>query len=134
MPLLNPGIVANSPFLADNFTVSRMVQVVSNKGVMTETPTENFCAHGIVNSASRSDLQRLPEGILADNVICVISETQLRGPTPGAQPDIITWRGTSYRVAACDPYPQYGQGWYNILAASQNAIDLMPTTNECDCP
>lgn len=131
MPLLNPGIVANSPFLADNFTVSRMTQVINSKGRVTETPS-NSCAHGIVNSASRSDLQRLPESQQAENVISIITETQVRGPTPGAQPDIITWRGTSYRVIACDPYPQYGQGWYNILAASQNAIDLMPSTEDCD--
>lgn len=130
MPLLNPGIVATSPYLADSFTVSRMAQTVSDKGRVSETPT-HFCGHGIVNHAGSSDLKRMPEGQYSDNVISIVSETQLRGPTPGAQPDIVTWRGTSYRVVLCDPYPHYGQGWYNALAASQNAIDLPPTPNDC---
>lgn len=126
MPLLNPGIVANSPFLADNFTVSRMAQTITPKGRVSEAIAQNICAHGIVNRGSSADLKRMPDSQEADHVISIISETQMRGPTPGNQPDVITWRGTSFRVVLCDPYPQYGQGWYYTLAASQNAIDLMP--------
>lgn len=129
MPLLNPGIVAHSPFLADNFTVTRMKQTISPLGRVSTTPS-HICAHGIVTNAKRGDLQNLPEASLAENVISVISETPLLGLQPGSQPDVITWRGTSYKVIHCAPYPQFGRGWYKVLAASQNAIDLPPEPDD----
>lgn len=125
MPWLNPGVVAGSPFLSDDFQITKQVQVVSDLG-RVETTREHRAGFGIVTQAGAGDLARYPEFQNADNVISVITESELRGPTPGAQPDIITWAGTSYLVKKVLPYPRYGQGWYKVLATSQNAIDLMP--------
>lgn len=129
MPLLNPGVVASSPFLADNFTISTMKQSISPTGRASTVPAHS-CAHGIVTNANRGDLQNLPEGSLAENVISIITESVLLGPRPGYQPDVVTWRGTSYKVIHSAPYPQFGRGWYKALAASQNAIDLPPETDD----
>ncbi len=126
MPLLNPGIVVNSPFLADAFIATRQAQTIDAKGRVTVAHEHLPAAFGIVTSAKQSDLNRLPDLQNSQNVISVITRCELRGPTPGAQPDIITWRGTSFLVKVIDAYPQFGQGWYKALAASQNAIDLMP--------
>lgn len=125
MPLLNPGIVVNSPFLADTFTRTRRTQVVSDLGRATRT-AEHLCGHGIVTMATSKDLEMLAEEQHADQVISVISQMELRGPTPGADPDMITWAGTSYKVMLAKPHPRFGQGWYKVLAGSMNAIDLMP--------
>lgn len=130
MPLIDPGIVATSPYLADDFIVSRAAESISAFGRAEVTYTHLPKCFGIVTSAKRGDLERLPEGQRAQNVISVITRTELRGPTPGNQPDVITWAGTSYLVIKVDPYPRFGQGWYKALAASQNMIDLMPEA--CD--
>lgn len=125
MPMLNPGIIVDSPFLSDEFQVIRKAETVGVNGRST-TSAKQFCAHGVVTQAGRGDLERLDDAQRAEYVISVISQTQLRGPTPGAQPDHIKWAGTEFLVIKCLPYPRYGQGWYKILAASQTAIDPMP--------
>lgn len=126
MPDLNPGIVVASPFLSDDFQLTRCAQYINAVGRVVQDYGPPIEAFGIVTQASQRDLERLPEFQQAEAVISVVTENELRGPTPGAQPDIITWAGTSYLVRAVLPYPRFGQGWYKALAVSQNAIDLQP--------
>lgn len=126
MPDLNPGVVVSSPFLSDEFQVTRVGTTINDKGRTVVAGMQNLCGFGIVTNAGAADLKRLDDYQEADNVIKVITETELRGPTPGAQPDVITWAGTSYLVRKTWPYPRFGQGWYIALAISQNAVDIMP--------
>ncbi len=137
--LINPGIVASSPFLSQRFWLTTQEQVISDKGRATAVP-DSRGVRGIVNHASAKDLERLPEGQYAKNVIVVISRTQILGPTPGRQPDIITWAGTDFLVLAAYPYPQYGAGWSWVLAGSGNTVDSAPdltkdpdTEEDCGC-
>lgn len=127
MALLNPGIVASSPFLADWFVLSTMSETVGNNGRATLTPS-GARQHGIVTQAGPRDLEILPEARRSGAAIMVVTRAQVRDVTPGAAPDVITWRGTDYYVQKVWPYPQFGAGWYKALATSQNIISLMPET------
>lgn len=130
MPLINPGIVANSPFLSDVFYRTRMTQEVNEKGRAIQTPASLKC-RGIVTHAGGEDLKRNPDLQEADVVISVITRTQLQALTPGGSPDVITWAGGDYLVSKCYPYPRFGQGWYKVLATSQNRVNLPPSaTND----
>lgn len=126
MPDLDPAIVLSSPMLSDDFTITRRVQVVNDLGRPTMT-AEHRCGYGIVTQAGGRDLLRLPDLQTGTNAISVLTESEVRPATPGAQPDMITFAGTSYLVKHVDPYPRYGRGWYQVLAVSTNAIDVMPT-------
>lgn len=126
MPLIDPGLVATSPFLADSFWITRRPQVVGSNGraqVVNGTPSR---AYGIVTVAGPQDLQRLPEQQFAGNVMTFISRRAMLGPTPGYQPDLLSWAGTDYVVLAVWPYPRYGSGWYIALASSMNPVDVPP--------
>ena len=128
MPFINPGIVGCSPFLADTFSLQRQTETVGANGRVTITPVVTAGLVGIVTQAGRNDLERLDDSQRASYVISVISQTPMRGPTPGAQPDVVKWRGTDFLVIKCLPNPQFGEGWYKTLAGSQTAIDPLPTT------
>lgn len=130
MPLLNPGIVVDSPFLSDDFMVTRQKQTINTKGrAEIETP-EHCKAFGIVTQAKQRDIESLPDLRTDQNVISIVTRHVLRVNTPGYQPDVVTWAGTSYLVRAIKAYPRFGQGWYIALAVSQNAVDIMP--EKCD--
>lgn len=138
MPLIDPGVAATSPFLADKFWITRRPMVTGENGrsvVANGTPSR---AWGVVTVAGPQDLQRLPEAQFAGNVMCFISRRAMLGPTPGYQPDLLTWADTDYVVVASWPYPRYGRGWYIALAESMNAVDNPPAvtdpdTGACDC-
>lgn len=129
MPLLNPGIVATSPFLSDTFYRTRMTQTITEKGRAEPTPSSVKC-RGIVTQAGGEDLRRFPDLQAADVVISVITNTQLQGPSPTTAPDIITWAGGDYLVSKCLPYPRFGIGWFKVLATSQNPINLPPSKTD----
>lgn len=126
MPLINPGIVAASPFLAGSiFHVTQFAEDVSNLGIVSATPSTRRCS-GIVNCASKDDVKTLPEAVQAAAAITVISREEIRTVSPNNQADVVTWRGTDYRVERCRAYPQYGDGWYKVIAVSANMTNLMP--------
>lgn len=131
MPIIDPGMVASSPFLADEFTITRVTQAVSELGRMQQAGYTNLCGFGIVTSASDKDLERLPEYDQIEAAIKVVTNHELRVVTPGAKADVITWAGTSYMVKSVKPYPRFGRGWYVAIAVSQNAVDIMPE-DACD--
>ena len=131
MPMLNPGVVASSPFLADRFHITKMAETVGDNGRASLTPSSSP-AHGIVTQAGPRDLELLPEARRSGAAIMVVTRSQIRDVTPGAAPDVITWRGTDYYVQKVWPYPQFGQGWYKALATSQNIISLMPEVGNAE--
>ncbi len=132
MPLINPGVVAMSPYLADFFYITRRQQVTGTNGRISIVSEAPQLAYGIADVAGPNDLKRLPEGQHAGNVMCFISQTKIQGPTPGYQPDIISWAGTDYLVIDTQPYPRLGVGFYQSLASSQNMIDLLPDRSTLD--
>ena len=106
----------------DNYIIQRNVEVVDINGRSTITPTK-IQSFGVVTMASGKDLQRLADYEVLDRVIKITTKTQLQSEVRNAQPDIIIWRGDSYVVKDIKLYPQFGQGFYSVLAASIDLTD-----------
>ena len=121
MATLDVSDVLLCPEFTDNFVIERSVESVSANGRLTPSTT-SIPSFGVVCMANTSDLARHPELQMIERVLSIVTKTRLQSAVSRAQPDIIIWRGDNYVVKAVDPYPQYGQGFYQVLAAS---IDLM---------
>ena len=127
MPLINPGLVARSPYLSSVFALKRRTAGVDDTGRATITEAVTPNQRGIITNAKISDLQRLPEGSQGEATICVISNTQIYGVQPDREPDVIVWGGSEYLVQAWMPYPQFGAGWSKVLAVQKRIINKPPT-------
>lgn len=121
MATLDVSEVLLCPEFTDNYVIQRNVETVDAHGRTVITPS-SIPSFGVVCMASGSDLRRYPELELLERVLSIVTKTRLQSAVKGSQPDIIVWRGDNYVVKAIDLYPQYGQGFYQVLAAS---IDLM---------
>jgi hypothetical protein len=124
MPLLDVSSVLLDPDFADRFNVIRREEGVSDKGRRILTLTTLANKYGVVCAASPNDLRRLPDGQTFDRVISVVSKFPFFGACVGYQPDLIQWRGSSFIVASLDPYPQYGQGFSQVIAVSIDLQDM----------
>lgn len=128
MPLLNPGIVVSSPYLSDDIQIISRVQSVDNDGISsTDDATRNSWA--IVTVAGPNDMERLPEAQRSKRCMCFITNDQIVPVARDNQPDLISWpvddpTTASYVVLDVGPYPRYGIGWYQVLAASQDMTDV----------
>lgn len=126
MARLNPGRVINHASMSDNFTVvSQVERTDSDTGRSTFVQTQ-APGVGVVTMASPSDLRRLPDSQTMERVISIVSTSPLQGPTPQRQPDIVIWRGDGYIVQDVQPYPQYGIGFYQVLACILGATNNLP--------
>lgn len=121
MATLDVSDVLLCPEFTDNYIIHRSVETISSNGRPVSTIT-GLPSFGVVCMASAGDLKRYPELQMLERVLSIVTKTRLQSAVSGAQPDIIQWRGDNYVVKAIDPYPQYGQGFYQVIAAS---IDLM---------
>jgi hypothetical protein len=105
----------------DDYVIKRASQSTDDHGRVVETE-QSIDSFGVVTTASGSDLQRYPDMQLIDRVLSIVTKTRLQSATKNNSADIIIWRGNNYVVKYVDPYPQYGQGFYQVIVAS---IDLM---------
>ena len=114
------------PMLADKFNVIRRAETVDAHGRSTTVNTAFPNVVGVVNMAEDEQLlrQEFPEMQYATRVISIVCKFRLQTAVRGYQPDLVVWRGNSYVVRAVDPYPQYGNGFYEATAS---AIDLADT-------
>jgi hypothetical protein len=124
MPLLNFTQAILSPYAADNFHVLRSVETVNEHGrtVKEETLLRNVV--GVVTAASPNDLMRIPESQAQGRCLSIVTKVPLVASSQGYQPDYIIWRGSSFMILAFDPYPQFGEGFYQAVAMSINHQDL----------
>jgi hypothetical protein len=88
---------------------------------------------GVVTSDEPNDLERTPDYEAMTRSLSVICKEQLIGALKGFQPDIINWRGGNYIVKHVNPYPHFGQGFFEITCTSINFMDL-PFTNALPLP
>jgi hypothetical protein len=129
MPLLNPGIVVSSPYLSDDIQIISRAQTVDDNGIVTTMPSARL-SYAIVTVAGPNDLERLPEAARAKRIMSFITNDQVLPIAQDNQPDIIAWPQFSttppgnYVVLDVGAYPNYGEGWYQILAASQDMVDV----------
>lgn len=129
MPLLNPGVVLNSPYLSDVFQIIQRHETMVN-GRSTWTESNPINAYGTVCDASSNDLERVPEGDRAKRIKSFVTPMQVQPVGLQNKPDILVWplsgNGAYSRwlVLAVGAYPSYGEGWYQVLAASQTPEDI----------
>ena len=122
MATLDVSDVLLCPEFTDEYYIQRNTETINDKGRSVTTPakTKSF---GVVTMASGRDLQRLTDYEVLERVIKITTKTRLQSEVNGAQPDIIIWRGDNYVVKDIKLYPQFGQGFYSVLAASINLTD-----------
>lgn len=128
MPLLNPGTVVSSPYLSDDIQIIHRVDspTLDGRGSITETP---FNSYAIVCAASTNDLDRVPEAERAKRIMSFITNDRVQPVSGGTQPDMLVWpfdgtTGPRWLVVSVQPYPNYGEGWYQVLAASMDVQDV----------
>lgn len=120
MALLDVSEILTDPDFVDTFVVVRRQEGISDKGRAVLTLT-GLAASGVVNMAGPNDLRRLPDAQLQDRTLSIVSRFPFFGASVGYQPDLIQWREGLYIVSVLDLYPQYGRGFYQVIAPS---IDL----------
>lgn len=131
MAQLSLDEVLCDPLFVDNFVVTRRKEVVNDKGRSTVPAADPVKTFGTVTMASPADLRRLPEDDQMERTISIVSKYRLQGPAQvqGTEykPDLVAWRGDTYVVKLCEPYPQFGAGWVQALAGSYNSVDTAPS-------
>jgi hypothetical protein len=111
------------PMLATTFTVKRRQETVNSKGRSVQTVKMIPGVVGVVTSAGRNDLERLPEEQRMGRNFVVVTNFKLRGPTTGYQPDVIVWLGSDCVIKQLDPYPQFGLGFMQAIIGSMENMD-----------
>lgn len=128
MPLLNPGIVLSSAYLSDDITITQRDDTIGDDGESVLTPKSRL-SYAIVTAASMKDLERLPEAQRSERIMSFLVPESVRAAAANVQADIITWQSNitgasnDFLVVNVAPYPNYGQGWYQVLAETQDIID-----------
>lgn len=124
MPQLDVSWVVTDPMLADGFSITRRQETVGPDGRPSITPTSFPNLVGVVTQSEPSTLQRDDDSQQVPRAISIVTKFAARGAVVGYQPDIVTWNGQDYLVTNCLPYNRFGAGFYEILAASENAMDV----------
>lgn len=114
--------------MMDVFDVVRRPEVIDAHGRSTVPSPETFDdVSGVVNAASKNDLERLEESDRMGRNISVVTPFALRGPAKNGsatyKPDLVVWQGGTYVVKALDPYPQFGPGFVQAICGSISVVD-----------
>lgn len=121
--LLDVSDVLVDPDLASTFTVIRRTQTVNTHG-RAESNEETFeDVLGVVCSASKNDLERLPDFQQTGRHISIVTQFRLLASGKNRQADTVVWEGDSFVVQYLDPYPQYGQGFVQAICGSLDSQD-----------
>jgi len=124
MANLNVSSALLDPYFATRVTVNRRAEAIdpnSGLSVITSTPNKNVPC--VITSAGPNDLERLDDNQRMGRNLVVVTKFRLRGPSPGFQPDTITFNGDTYVVKTVDPYSQYGQGFIQAIVGSMDLVD-----------
>ena len=129
MAFLDTTDVLLDPDFTDTFTVIRRQEVVGTNGRsnVTQFTKSSF---GVVTSAGRNELERVPDADTYKRIIVIITKFPLQGEvTLGNgityKPDLVVWRGDNYLVKECDLYPQFGAGFVQAICTSEDIIDTV---------
>lgn len=115
------------PDITDLILVSRRRETVSMSTGRSEIVVEKEFPNtqAVVCAASPNDLERLDDSQRMGRNLSIVTTFPLRGPSPGYQPDLISWHGDLFIVKLVDPYPQYGE-FVQAIAGSIDSIDMAP--------
>ncbi len=111
------------PDLTDPFVYYRQAESIDGNGRTVITPSAAINAIGVVTAASSNDLSRLEDYQMATRYMSIVTQAHLQMNAPGYQPDLIVWRGDNYIVKSCEPYPQFGPGFFQAIVASIDLVD-----------
>jgi len=123
MAFIDMTEVVTDPMLASSFTVKRRFESVDAHGRSVQATKLIPDVIGVVTSAGRNDLERLPEDQRMGRNFVVVTNFKLRGPAVGFQPDVVVWLGSDCVVKQLDPYPQFGQGFMQAIIGSMENMD-----------
>lgn len=84
-------------------------------GKLIAPSTTTVSARACVQPATGRDLQRLPEGLRARDVVALWSVDELLTARPGQEPDIVTIDGASWQVEHVERWDQLGSYWRAVL-------------------
>lgn len=105
------------PDWAQEFIVTRYTAGVDSKGRTTESVME-IDGIGVITPSSAEQLQRVPEADRSNEIIAVYSTVQMTSGSDSFKPDVVTWRGNSYRVSSVMDWMDYGAGYSLALCVS----------------
>ena len=129
MPYLDVDEVLLDPTIADTFSVVRTMQTTGRFGMVVETKTVIPNVWGIVTTANPNDLYREESFEYFSRSLNIVTQYRLQGQRQGYEPDIVIWHGNQFVVGTFDPYPQFGNGFYEAICQSiepeDNAFDLV---------
>jgi hypothetical protein len=119
------------PALSHSFTVTQRPEVVVNGRSTVPNPVITTGVPGVVCASSKNDLERLPDEDRTGRHITIVTQFRLRGTAQAAgknyKPDLIQWPegvgSDTFIVKTVDPYPQYGPGFVQAIAASVDMQD-----------
>ena len=107
------------PDFSQEFSIARVTEGVDTKGRTTTSNVTIMCV-GVIAPATAEQLERVPEADRSSEVIAIYSTTLL---TPGStiyKPDVVTWRGGTYRVTSVMDFMDYGAGYCLALCSSRD--------------
>ena len=123
MALLDVSNILFDPDLTDGIIVRRRQQNSDNYGrpnvIETDYPTT-----AVVTSNNPNDLNRWdPDLEFASRTIHLVTNFKVQGQIEGYLPDVVVWRGNNFIVAYIDLYPQFGEGFYQVVCTSMDRND-----------
>jgi galactose-6-phosphate isomerase len=125
MPLLDVNIVLSSPMLMDSFTVTRRQSGVGTDGrttISASTTTQT----GVVQTSGENSQDRPKEYATGRKSILVITQYRLRQQSQGSLPDLVGWRGDFYLVQMVEDFTNFGRGFVQAYATSEDLQDAAP--------
>lgn len=129
MALLDVGQPLFDPDFTETITVIRIAQTTDTYGRLLTQQTIFNDVTAVVTVNNPNDLYREEDFEYFMRTISVITQFRLRGQSKGYQPDTIVWRNNNFVLQTFDPYPQFGNGFFQAICAStdrnDNALDTI---------
>jgi hypothetical protein len=121
--LLDVSDVLVDPDLASTFNVVRRTQTTNSHGRAVNGEKRFEDVLGVVCSASRNDLERMPDFQFTGRCISIVTQFRLQATIQGRQADTVEWEGSNFVVRYLDLYPQYGKGFVQAICESMDSQD-----------
>lgn len=104
-------------FVTGTYTVTRSsVSAYGSDGRLDAPTTSTFTIDACAQPLSGRDLQRLPEGLRAQELLAVWSPVELKTQGPGQDPDSVEIGGESWQVQKVERWDTLGAYWYAVVA------------------